>query len=83
MTLRFNYVAKKGYVIAETRNFIQDIVANELNVMVVQEESDLEEELVQAEAIPSVEISLNYVVGLTNPKTLRARVSVGEQPLRF
>ena len=47
----------------------------ELNVMVVQGESDLEEEIeeepVQAKAIPSVEISLNYVVGLTNPKTLR------------
>ena len=53
--------------------------------MVVQEESDLEEEieeeLVQAEAIMSVEISLNFVVGLTNPKTLRARGSVGEQPI--
>ena len=31
------------------------------------------------EAIPLVEISLNSVVGLTNPKTLRVRGCVGEQ----
>ena len=44
-------------------------------------EEEIEEELVQTEATPLVEISLYSVVGLTNPKTLRAQDSVGEQPV--
>ena len=54
----------------------------ELSVMVVQEEEmaeeEIEDELTLSEAIPLAEISLNSVVGLTNPKTLRAKGCVRE-----
>ena len=52
----------------------------ELSVMVVQE-AEIEDEVTLFEAIPLAEISLNSVVGLTNPKTLRARGCVEEQPV--
>ena len=51
--------------------------------MVVQEEEmakeEIEDEGIMSEAIPLAKISLNSVVGLTNPKTLQARGCVGEQ----
>ena len=53
--------------------------------MVVQEEEmaeeEIEDEVTLSEAIPLVEISLNSMEGLTNPKTLRARACVKEQPI--
>ena len=53
----------------------------ELSVLVVQEDSDeeneIEEEFSGAEASQMAEVSLNSVMGLTNPKTLRAPGNVG------
>ena len=42
-------------------------------------EEEIEDEVIMFEAIPLAEISLNSMLGLTNPKTLRARGCVGEQ----
>ena len=51
--------------------------------MIVQEEEGFEDELKEglasAEMTPKVEISLNSVVELMNPKTLQARGNSGEQ----
>ena len=54
-------------------------------MLVVQEDSDeeneIEEEFSGAEVSQMAEVSLNSLVGLTIPKTLRARGSVGVQPV--
>ena len=55
----------------------------ELNVLIVQEEEGFEDELKEglasAEMTQKVEISLNSVVELMNPKTLQACGNSGEQ----
>ena len=57
----------------------------ELSVLVVQEEEfpedEMEEELTLTDVSHRAEVSLNSVVGLANPKMLRAHSSVGKQPM--
>ena len=57
----------------------------ELSVLVVQEdeflEDEMEEELTLTDVSHQAEVSLNLVVEPANPKTLRARGSVGKQPM--
>ena len=57
----------------------------ELSVSVVQEdfdeENEIEEEFSRAEVSPMEEVSLNSIMGLTNPKTLSPRGSVRDQPM--
>ena len=54
-------------------------------MLVVQEdeflEDKIEEELTLTNVSHQAEVSLNSVVGPANPKTLRARGSVGKQPM--
>ena len=54
-------------------------------MLVVQEDSneenEIEEEFSRAKVSLMSEVSLNSFVGLTNPKTLRARGSVGVHPV--
>ena len=54
-------------------------------MLIVQEDEpfkgEMEEELTLVEVFSRAEVSLNSTVGLTNLKMLRARGSVGEQPV--